>query len=70
MTVSGGTNGYGTLFEYDPTPTTTNPNGVFSKKVDFTGSGTTGNGSSPYGSLIVSGSKIYGMTNSGGANGF
>lgn len=61
MTYSGGTDGLGVLFEYDP------GSSVYTKKVDFAGSS---NGSYPYGSLIqASNGKLYGMTYSGGTNG-
>jgi uncharacterized repeat protein (TIGR03803 family) len=61
MTIQGGANGMGVLFEYDPSTTT------FAKKIDFAG---TTNGSNPYGSLMqASDGRIYGMTNLGGANG-
>ena len=61
MTSSGGLNGFGVLFEYDPV---TN---VFNKKIDFNGAL---NGSTPLGNLIeASNGKLYGMTSLGGANG-
>jgi uncharacterized repeat protein (TIGR03803 family) len=60
MTRYGGVNYLGVLFEYDPATNT------YTKKLDFDG---TNKGGFPYGSLIqaVNG-KLYGMTNSGGAN--
>ena len=61
MTLYGGANGKGVLFEFDPT---TN---VYSKKLDFDGN----NGAMPYGSLIqANNGKIYGMTLYGGTNNF
>ncbi|MFN8357914.1 MAG: choice-of-anchor tandem repeat GloVer-containing protein [Spirosomataceae bacterium] len=59
MTSSGGSNGMGTLFEYDYQTNT------FTKQVDFTG---TSNGSYPYGDLMqASNGKLYGVTSEGGA---
>jgi uncharacterized repeat protein (TIGR03803 family) len=61
LTETGGTNNNGVLFEYNPT---TN---IYTKKIDFDGT----NGANPYGSLMqASNGKLYGMTGSGGANGF
>ncbi len=59
MTSEGGRNGYGVLFEYDPAG-----GGTYTIKhhFDFT------NGGNPYGSLIASGGKFYGMTASGGSD--
>ena len=37
--------------------------------VQFTGTGGTASGLNPYGSLTLGGTRLYGMTNSGGANG-
>jgi len=60
MTFNGGTNGKGTLFEYNTNSNTAN------KKMDFNGSV---NGENPHGSLIqASNGKLYGMTSSGGIN--
>lgn len=59
MTTSGGVNNKGTIFKIN-----TDGSG-YTKLLDFDG---ISNGSSPYGSLIVSGSYLYGMTNSEGAN--
>ncbi len=61
MTYTSGPNNLGTLFEYDPST------GIFTKKIDFNG---TSNGSNPTGSLILSGTKLYGMTSTGGTNGY
>ncbi|HCS19606.1 MAG TPA: hypothetical protein DIW47_03405 [Bacteroidetes bacterium] len=61
MTSGGGTYGNGVLFEFD---TSTRQ---IMKKMDFDGINT---GSSPYGSLaFASNGNLYGLTNSGGANG-
>jgi uncharacterized repeat protein (TIGR03803 family) len=58
-TNGGGATGNGTLFEFDPATAT------YTKKLDFIGT----NGSSPEGSLVLSGNgKMYGMTNDGGTN--
>lgn len=60
MTLNGGANNAGTIFEYDKS------NATFTKKVDLS----TANGSAPYGALIQApNGKLYGMTNAGGANG-
>lgn len=58
MTVSGGTNNYGVLFEYDIT------NDTIIKKLDFDGINT---GGGSYGSLMqASNGKLYGLTMMGG----
>lgn len=60
MTYSGGANGMGVIFQYDPVAS------VYSIKFDFDG---VANGSNPWGSLIqASDGKFYGMTRQGGAN--
>ena len=60
MTSSGGTSGYGVLFEYDYTTST------FTKKLDFDGSAT---GRNPYGGLVLaSNGMLYGMTRIGGTS--
>ncbi|PBQ33362.1 hypothetical protein CNR22_16775 [Sphingobacteriaceae bacterium] len=60
MTRTGGANDLGVIFEYNVSTNT------YSKKVDLSAS----NGSLPYGSLIkAANGKLYGKTNSGGANG-
>lgn len=62
MASAGGTTNGGVLFEYDYTSNT----GV--QKYDFN---QPTNGKTPYGALIqASNGKLYGMTTSGGANGF
>ena len=58
MTLSGGVNNLGVLFEWDPA---TN---IYTKKIDMSAA----NGSVPWGSLVVYNNKMYGMTNTGGAN--
>ena len=60
MTLNGGTNNLGTIFKIG-----TN-GGDFTLLHEFTGS--PNDGASPEGSLIISGSTIYGMTANGGAN--
>ncbi len=61
MTVFGGANNFGVLFEYDPATNT------YSKKIDFAGAT---NGANPYGTLMVtSAGKVFGLTTNGGANG-
>jgi len=60
MTVSGGANNKGVLFEFDPST------GTLKVKFDFDGSS---NGSLPRGSLMqASNGYLYGMTYTGGAN--
>ncbi len=59
MTYSGGTNGAGVIFNYDPAAN------IFTKKIDLSNA----NGSYPNGSLLkASDGMFYGMTNLGGAN--
>lgn len=58
MTLTGGLINKGVIFEFDPVTNT------YTKKIDFTDT----NGSSPYGSLILSGTKFYGMTSAGGTS--
>jgi uncharacterized repeat protein (TIGR03803 family) len=61
MAYSGGANGMGVLFEYNPAT------GTYTKKFDFNGAA---NGSYPLGSLMqASNGLLYGMTRLGGANG-
>lgn len=60
MTSSGGANGFGVLFQYDPVTD------VYTKKIDFAG---TTNGRSPKGELMqASDGTLYGMTSLGGTN--
>jgi uncharacterized repeat protein (TIGR03803 family) len=63
MTRDGGSADMGTVFKINPI----NPIGQFSVLHTFTG--TMGDGASPEGSLIVSGSTLYGMTADGGQGG-
>lgn len=56
-TSSGGTDGYGVLFEWDPATAT------YTKKIDFTAQ----SGGSPY-EMTLYNDKFYGMTFSGGAD--
>jgi uncharacterized repeat protein (TIGR03803 family) len=60
MTNQGGSNGYGTLFEYNPV------GNVFTVLKNFSGS----DGANPYGDLLESGGKFYGMTPFGGSGGY
>jgi len=62
MTNSGGANNYGTIFSINANDTDGN---TFRTIYSFNGTG----GSRPYGSLIISGSTLYGMASTGGANG-
>lgn len=58
MTVTGGANDYGVIFEYDYTTVT------YTKLFDFNGNE---NGGNPHGSLIqAKDGKLYGMTSAGG----
>jgi len=61
VTSAGGGNGFGTLFELDPSTDT------FTKLADFTGSGT-GNGNGSQCTLLEVSGKLYGTTRFGGAN--
>jgi len=59
MTNTGGANGVGVIFQYDPATNT------FTKKIDLS----IANGCNPFGSLMqASDGMLYGMTHSGGAN--
>lgn len=60
MTAQGGINNLGTVFKIKPDGT------GYSKLLDFSGSA---NGSNPVGSLIIDGTFLYGMTQSGGTHG-
>lgn len=60
MTIGGGANGMGTIFEWDPTTNTC------TKKINFDG---VGKGSSPHGSLTLNNGRLYGMTYEGGTKG-
>ncbi len=62
MTSTGGIWGAGTIFKIKPDGT------GYIKLFDFGGGAT--NGSSPYGDLISDGTFLYGMTKSGGTNGY
>ena len=60
MTYGGGPNGWGVLFQFDPTTS------IYTKKLDFAG---ISNGRYPKGSLMqATDGKLYGMTYYGGAN--
>jgi uncharacterized repeat protein (TIGR03803 family) len=62
MTLNGGANNEGVLFEYDPITNTLN------KKIDFAG---VSSGAYPFGSLVLStNGKLYGMTQGGGTAGY
>ena len=64
MTQLGGANNLGVIFEYDPT------SGVYTKKIDFTGTSGIAMGSLPFGSMVQSPTVgiLYGMTKTGGVN--
>jgi uncharacterized repeat protein (TIGR03803 family) len=61
MTENGGAFGKGNVFSVGTNATN------FQNLVSFDGSGGTPNGADPYGSLILSGTTLYGMTDEGGA---
>jgi uncharacterized repeat protein (TIGR03803 family) len=61
MTQFGGANDLGVIFEWDPATNT------YIDKIDFYGTDVPYNGSYPWGSLTLSGGKLYGMTSGGGA---
>lgn len=61
LTISGGLNGFGTIYEFD-----TLTNSIISK-FDFDD---INSGKHPNGSLILSGNKLYGMTTQGGLFGY
>jgi uncharacterized repeat protein (TIGR03803 family) len=58
MTLSGGSNGLGVIFEWNPV------SNIYTKMIDLNAA----NGSKPYGSLSLYAGKFYGMTLSGGIN--
>jgi uncharacterized repeat protein (TIGR03803 family) len=61
MTVQGGADDMGVLFQYNPSTL------LYTKKIDFGNA----NGKFPYGSLLLAtDGNLYGMTNKGGANDF
>ncbi len=61
LAFGGGTNGVGTLFQFDPV------SNIFIKKYDFAGPV---DGQNPIGSLMqATDGKLYGLTSAGGANG-
>jgi uncharacterized repeat protein (TIGR03803 family) len=60
-TGSGGVNGYGTLFSYNPSGA-----GTYKKLVDLGGTSGTNNGSTPRGGLVTAGKLLYGITKAGG----
>jgi uncharacterized repeat protein (TIGR03803 family) len=64
MTRSGGANGLGNVFSVGMDGTS------YQNLVSFTGGSGTANGEYPEGSLILSGTDLYGMTEEGGANGY
>lgn len=59
MTIAGGSNNKGVIFEYDPPPSY-----AYYKKIDFDSA----NGAYPKGSLTLVDGKFYGMTSAGGAH--
>ena len=64
MTSQGGVNGYGNLFSVGTDGTN------YRNLVSFTGSGGTASGYDPFGSLILGGTTLYGMTEQGFAGGW
>ena len=60
MTRDGGAGGYGNVFSVGTDGT------GYQNLVSFTGKGGTASGNGPYGSLILSGTALYGMTSEGG----
>jgi len=64
MAYAGGANGDGYIFSIS-----TNGTG-FTDFLDFTGTAGSAKGANPTGSLILSGSTLYGMTSAGGTSGF
>ena len=63
MTALGGTLGYGNIFSVGTNGTD------YQNLVSFTGTGGTASGSGPNGSLTLSGTTLYGMTEGGGSTG-
>jgi hypothetical protein len=64
MTIDGGAGGYCNLFSVGTDGT------GYQNLLSFTGSGGTASGWNPYGSLTLAGTRLYGMTNEGGAGGY
>ncbi len=64
MTVLGGANGIGNIFSVG-----TNGSN-YQDLISFTGTGGTASGNVPFGSLILNGTTLYGMTYKGGGNGY
>ena len=62
-TQSGGANDLGTAFKMTPS-------GVITTLVEFTGTSGLRKGSAPIGALAIIGSTLYGVTQTGGANGY
>ncbi len=63
MTYAGGANGDGNVFSVGMDGT------HYQNLLAFTGAGGTASGANPVGSLILSGTTLYGLTSKGGANG-
>ena len=63
MTFGGGAGGQGNVFSVGTDGTN------YQNLLSFTGTGGAATGKNPHGSLILSGTMLYGMTYSGGANG-
>ena len=64
MTAQGGANGYGNVFSVGTGGTN------YKNVVSLTGTGGAAIGGYPHGSLILSGTTLYGLTSGGGPNGF
>jgi autotransporter-associated beta strand protein/uncharacterized repeat protein (TIGR03803 family) len=64
ITVGGGANADGNIFSVGTGGTS------YRNLASFTGSGGTASGANPFGSLTLSGTRLYGMTGYGGAGGY
>jgi uncharacterized repeat protein (TIGR03803 family) len=64
MTDIGGAGGYGNVFGVGTNGTS------YQNTLSFTGTAGTASGSDPFGSLILAGTTLYGMTQLGGADGY
>ena len=62
-TMAGGVNDFGTVFKMTPS-------GVITTLVEFTGTSGLRKGAAPVGSFACSGATLYGVTQTGGANGY
>jgi uncharacterized repeat protein (TIGR03803 family) len=70
LTLSGGSNNVGTIFKISPEGSDYQVLHSFNGVYILNQNGNTNDGAHPYGSLLLIGSTLYGMTQDGGTNGF